>query len=348
MHRIVFLDRSTLAPQVRLRAPAFAHEMIEHADTAADQVVQRLAGAHIAILNKVPLTAAALARLPDLRLVAVAATGTDCIDKAACQRHGVVVCNIRGYAVHTVPEHTFALMLALRRNLVAYRQDVIAGRWQASGRFCFFDHPIRDLAGARLGIIGAGVLGQRVAALARAFGMVPLIAAHKGRSDMGPAFTPWQEVIETSDVITLHCPLTPQTRGMIARPEFRAMRRRPLLINTARGGLVDEAALVEALDEGWVGGAGFDVTEGEPPAAGHPLMRVAARPNVILTPHVAWASEEAQQSLADQLVDNIELFVSGQPGNIVTGWPVQATMAAPAVAGMTPDAQPADQSASAR
>ena len=159
-HRIVFLDRSTLAPQVRLRAPAFAHTLIAHADTAADQVVQRLAGAHIAILNKVPLTAAALEQLPDLRLVAVAATGTDCIDKAACQQRGVLVSNIRGYAVNTVPEHTFALMLALRRNLVAYRQDVIAGRWQASGRFCFFDHPIRDLAGARLGIIGEGVLAS--------------------------------------------------------------------------------------------------------------------------------------------------------------------------------------------
>lgn len=317
-YRIVFLDRSTIAPQVRLRAPYFGHEMIEHADTAPDEVVARLAGARIAILNKVPLTAAMLAQLPELRLVAVAATGTDCVDKAACQRHGVVVSNIRGYAVNTVPEHTFALMLALRRNLVAYRQDVIAGRWQASGRFCFFDHPIRDLAGARLGIVGEGVLGQRVAAVARAFGMVPLIAAHKGRNDMGPPFTPWQEVIETSDVITLHSPLTPQTRGMIARPELQAMRRRPLLINTARGGLVDEAALVEALDEGWISGAGFDVTEGEPPAADSPLMRVAARPNFILTPHVAWASDEAQQALADQLVDNIERFVAGQPSNVVS------------------------------
>ena len=156
-----------------------------------------------------------------------------------------------------------------------------------------------------------------MAALARAFGMEPLIAMHKGLSDMGPAFTPWQEVIETSDIITLHSPLTPLTGGMIARPEFLAMRQRPLLINTARGGLVDEAALMEALDEGWISGAGFDVTEGELPAADHPLMRVAARPNVILTPHVAWASDEAQQSLADQLVDNIERFVAGQPANVV-------------------------------
>lgn len=316
-HRIVFLDRATLAPQIRLRAPAFTHEWTEHDDTAADQVVPRLAGATIAVLNKVPITAAALERLPALKLVAVAATGTDCIDKAACAARGVAVCNIRGYAVNTVPEHTFALMLALRRNIVAYRDSVLAGRWQASGRFCYFDFPLRDLAGARLGIVGEGVLGQRVAELARAFGMVPLFAAHKGRADMGPLYTPWTEVLETSDVITLHSPLTAATRGMIGESEFRAMKCRPILINTARGGLVDEAALVKALDERWIAGAGFDVASGEPPAADSPLMRVAARPNVIVTPHVAWASDEAQQALADQLVGHIENFVTGRPTNLI-------------------------------
>ena len=195
---------------------------------------------------------------------------------------------------------------------------MIAGRWQASGRFCFFDHPIRDLAGARLGIVGEGVLGQRVADIGRAFGMLPMFAAHKGRDDMGPLYTPWQQVLETSDVITLHSPLTPATRGMIGAPEFRAMKRRPILVNTARGGLVDEAALVSALDEGLIAGAGFDVAAGgEPPPADSPLMRVAARPNVIVTPHVAWASDEAQQALADQLIDNIENFVAGRPTNLV-------------------------------
>lgn len=316
-HRIVFLDRSTIAPQIRLRPPGFAHEWLEHADTTAAQVVERLAGARVAITNKVPITAEALARLPALKLVAVAATGTDCVDKAACAARGVAVCNIRGYAVNTVPEHTFALILALQRNLVAYRQDVIAGRWQACGRFCFFDHPIRDLAGARLGIVGEGVLGQRVAELGRAFGMLPMFAAHKGREGLGPLYTPWQEVLETCDVLTLHSPLTPQTRGMIGLTEFRAMKRRPLLVNTARGGLVDEAALVTALDEGMIWGAGFDVAAAEPPALDDPMMRIAGRPNVILTPHVAWASDEAQQLLADQLIDNIEHFVAGKPSNLV-------------------------------
>lgn len=317
--KIVFLDRSTIAPQIRLRRPAFAHEFVEFEHTTADEVAGRLADADIAIINKVPLRADSLARLPRLKLVAVAATGTDCVDKTYCHAHGIAVANIRGYAVHTVPEHAFALMLALRRNVIAYREDVISGRWQASGQFCFFDHPINDLAGARLGIIGEGVLGQRVADIAKAFGMVPLFAAHKGVSGLGPLYTPWQEVLETSDIITLHAPLTDGTRHMIAMPEFRAMKRRPLLINTARGGLVDEAALVQALDEGLISGAGFDVVCGEPPESGNPLLRAASRPNVIVTPHVAWASDEAQQALADQLMDNIEGFVSGRPRNLVEG-----------------------------
>jgi len=318
-HRIVFLDRATIAPQVRVRPPSFAHELIEHAETSADRVVERLAGASIVITNKVRITGAALERLPELKLIAVAATGTDCVDKPACAARGVAVSNIRGYAINTVPEHAFALILALRRNIVAYRESVLAGRWQQAGQFCFFDHPIRDLHGSRLGIIGEGVLGQRMADLAKAFGMLPVFAAHKGKSGLGPLYTPWQEVLETSDVITLHSPLTEETRAMLAMPEFEAMKRRPLIVNTARGGLVDEAALVRALDLGLIAGAGFDVVDGEPPAPDNPLMRAAARHNVILTPHVAWASDEAQQTLADQLVDNIENFVAGRPSNLVGG-----------------------------
>ncbi|TFE36872.1 D-2-hydroxyacid dehydrogenase [Paraburkholderia dipogonis] len=319
MERIVFLDRATLAPQIKLRPPAFEHQLTEHEKTRPEHVAERLEGATIAITNKAPITAETLERVPTLKLIAVAATGTDCVDKAACKQRGIAVANIRGYAVNTVPEHTFALMLALRRNVIAYRESVLAGRWQESGQFCFFDHPIRDLAGARLGIIGAGSLGQRVAEIGRAFGMVPLFSAHKGAKDHGKLYTPWDEVMQTSDVISLHAPLTPHTRNMIGREELKAMKRCPLLINTARGGLVDEAALVDALDNGWISGAGFDVTSTEPPALDHPLMRLAGRSNVILTPHVAWASDEAQQGLADQLMNNIDNFVAGTPSNLVGG-----------------------------
>ncbi|MGT2475988.1 D-2-hydroxyacid dehydrogenase [Paraburkholderia terrae] len=317
MQKIVFLDRATLAPQIRLTRPSFEHEFIEYDHTQADQVAARLEGATIAITNKVPLTADTLARLPLLKLVAVAATGTDCVDKEACEKHGIRVSNIRGYAVNTVPEHTFALMLALRRNLIAYRDDVLNGEWQKSGQFCFFNHAIHDLGGMTLGIIGEGVLGQRVAEIGKAFGMRALFAAHKGRDGLGPLYTPWDEVLATSDIITIHSPLTPRTRGMLAMEEFRAMRRKPLIINTARGGLVDEDALVRALDEGLISGIGFDVLSGEPPGDDNPLMRIASRPNVIVTPHVAWASDEAQQALADQLMDNIARFVGGAPVNVV-------------------------------
>jgi glycerate dehydrogenase len=317
MHSIAFLDRATIAPHIVVRRPAFEHEFFEYERTAPHEVAGRLAGATIAITNKVRLTPDVLRDLPGLKLIAVAATGTDCVDKEACRELGIAVGNIRGYAANTVPEHTFALMLALRRNLVAYRNDVLAGRWQQAAQFCFFDHPQRDLAGTRLGIIGQGVLGQRVAEIAKAFGMVPMFAARKGEPARGTLYTPWEEVLATSDIVTLHCPLTPQTRGLLAMPEFRAMRRRPLIINTARGGLVDEADLVRALDENLVSGAGFDVCAEEPPAEDSPLMLAARRSNVIVTPHIAWASNEAQQTLADQLISNIECFVRGAPVNML-------------------------------
>lgn len=328
--RLVFLDRGTLSPETRLRAPAFAHEIVVHDRTAPDQVAERIAGAGIVITNKVRIGADALDAAPGLQLIAVAATGTDVIDLAACAARGVTVCNIRDYARHTVPEHTFALIFALRRSLLAYADAVRAGRWQAAGQFCFFDHPIRDLAGSRLGIIGDGALGRAVGRIGAALGLDVVFAAHKSRSvaglrGMGPLYTDFDTVLETADILTLHAPLIeagpqgPGTRNMIGWPEFARMARRPLLINTARGGLVDETALVEALEAGQISGAGFDVATAEPPAPDHPLMRIAHRPDVIITPHIAWAAEEAIQTLADQLIDLIEAFMAGLPRNVVAG-----------------------------
>jgi len=316
-HRIVFLDRDTIAPHIELKKPTFDHEMIEHDRTSADLVVERLAGATIAIDNKAPITAEAMAQLPDLKMIAMAATGYDCVDIAAARERGIVVANIRGYAVNTVPEHAFALMLALRRQIVGYRQDVIAGEWKKADQFCFFNHKINDLAGARLGIIGEGSIGGSVAAIGRAFGMDPVFAAHKGVDGLGPLYTPWDEVIETSDVITLHSPLMPATRHMIGMPELKAMKETAILLNTARGGLADEEAVTSAIEQGEIGGAGFDVVTVEPIPDDHPFMRIIDRPNFILTPHTAWASTEAMQTLADQLVDNIENFVAGNPSNVV-------------------------------
>lgn len=314
---IVFLDRDTLSPQTRLREPGFAHTLVCHGRTAPADVAERIADAQVVIVNKVRLDAQALDAAPNLRFIAVAATGTDNIDLAACRARGIVVSNIRNYAVNTVPEHTFALIFALRRSICAYRDAVRAGRWQAAGQFCFFDHPIRDLAGSTLGVIGDGVLGQAVASIGRALGMRVLMSAFKGRSDMGTLYTPFEQVLATSDVITLHCPLLPSTRHMIGAAEFAAMRRAPLLVNTARGGLVDEAAVGPALAAGQLSGAAFDVVAGEPPAPDHPFMALLDRPDFILTPHVAWASDEAVQALADQLIDNIDAFQRGAPVHVV-------------------------------
>lgn len=306
MKRIVFLDRGTIGPSVALARPSFPHEWTEYESTPESKVIARLAKAEIAITNKVPIRRYHLDSLPDLRLIAVAATGCDVIDVEACQQRGIPVKNVVGYAVSTVPEHTFALLLALRRSLVGYRQALHEGAWEKSGQFCFFSHPIGDLAGSTLGIFGEGAIGQSVARIGQAFGMKTLFAAHKGVSGMGPLYTPFDEVLAASDVITLHCPLTPQTRDMIGMREFRLMRRKPLLINTARGGLVVEQDLVAALDEGLISGAGIDCLTSEPPRSDNPLRAIWTRPNVIVTPHVAWASTNAMQALWSEVLVNIE------------------------------------------
>lgn len=314
--RIVFLDRETLRPDTVLRAPDFPHALTTFDRTAPDETAARIAQADIVVTNKVRITAHALAGAERLKLVAVAATGFDCVDVEACKARGIVVSNIRDYARVTVPEHVFALIFALRRSLVAYREAVIAGRWQAAGQFCFHDFPIDDLAGSTLGIVGGGALGGGVAAIGRALGMTVQVSARKGEP-AGKDRAPFETVLATSDVISLHCPLTPQTRGLIGDAEFAAMKPTALLINAGRGGLVDEAALVRAVAGGLIGGAGFDVVTAEPPPVDHPLMALARRPNFILTPHVAWASRSAVQALADQLVGNIEAFVRGAPRNRV-------------------------------
>jgi glycerate dehydrogenase len=313
--RIVFLDRSTL--KARVRRPAFEHSWKEYPVTEVSELAQRLDAATIAITNKVPLRGATLRQLPDLRMIAVAATGYDVVDIEHCKAHGIAVANIRNYAVHTVPEHVFALITALRRNLLAYRRDVENGRWQQVDQFCFFDHPIRDLHGSTLGVVGEGVLGQATAQIGRAFGMTVLFADHAPPKAPGVVFTPLERVLAESDVISLHLPLTEETRNMIGAAELERMKRTAILINTARGGLVDERALAQALEDGVIAGAGFDVLSQEPPREGNPLLELRM-PNFILTPHIAWASDGAMQFLADQLIDNIEGYVGGRPQNLVT------------------------------
>ena len=316
--RVVFLDRATFGPTVDITPPDFPHEWVQHDRTSEDQVVERLQGAQVAITNKAPIREAMLKQLPELKMISVAATGFDVIDIAACKDAGVQVSNVRGYAKNTVPEHTFSLILGLRRSIAAYCDDVINGEWQKANQFCFFNHPIKDLAGSRLGIIGEGAIGQSVAHIGRAFGMEPVFAAHKGVDGLGPLYTPWEEVIETSDVISIHAPLTPSTRNCLSTNEFAKMKRQPLIINTSRGGLVDEAALVAALDAKQIAGFGFDVLTKEPPEQNNPLMSVLDRPNVLVTPHIAWASEEAMSEVWRQTISAVNAFENGVQENVLT------------------------------
>ena len=315
MERIVFLERNTV--QASFRRPAFDHEWIEHGESRPDQVVERLRGATIVISNKLALREPDLSRLPDLKLIAIAATGYDCVDLDYCRGHGIAVCNVRGYAANSVSEHVLMLILALRRNLHAYREDVQQGRWQHSKQFCLYTHPLHDLRGSTIGIIGYGAIGRAMARLAESIGMRVLIFERKNAAMVREGRTPFAEALRQSDVITLHCPLTNENQDMLGRVEFALMKREALLINTARGGLIEDTALIEALQEGLIAGAGLDALRTEPPLERTPLLDLDL-PNLIVTPHVAWASNEAMQALADQLIDNIEAFVSGQPRNLVT------------------------------
>ena len=316
--KIVFLDKDTIGPGITVRRPEFDHEWVEYGATAADEVVPRLAGAAIAVTNKVAISGAALAVLPDLKVIAVAATGVDIIDLAACREREIVVTNIRGYATYTVPEHTFALITSLMRNLAQYRDEVLAGRWQESEQFCFFNRPIRDLHGAVLGVIGCGSIGQSVGRIGAAFGMrVVYHDNYVGAAPAGAELVSLEALLDQSDVVTCHCPLTDETRGLIGSAALARMKPTAILINTARGGIVDEDALCDAIENGVIGGAGIDVLAAEPPAADSRMMQLAGRPNVILTPHVAWAGVGAMQTLCDQLIDNIEAAARGAPVNTV-------------------------------
>ncbi|PWQ97549.1 D-2-hydroxyacid dehydrogenase [Leucothrix arctica] len=316
--KIVFLDSATIAPSISVRRPSFAHEWQSFEKTAPEQVVERLQGATIAVSNKVVITADMLAQLPALKLIAVAATGYNIIDLAACKAQGVAACNIRGYATNTVPEHTFAMILALRRNLVEYRQQVIDGEWVRSEQFCFFNRPILDLAGSNLGIIGAGILGQSVGRIAQAFGMnVMYLNQHIRQAPDHGEVVSLEQFRDEVDVLTLHCPLTDETKNIIDADFLSGMKNTALVINTGRGGLVNEQALADAIRSGSIAGAGIDVTEQEPAPLDSPIMQIADLPQVLLTPHVAWASEGAMQTLADQLIDNIEAFERGEPRNLL-------------------------------
>jgi len=315
--QIVHLDRESISPDIDFVQPKTDHDWTSYDYTPDELVIPRLGHADIVVLNKVQITRAHLQALPGLKYIALTATGFDKIDIQACHDHNVLVSNARGYAKHTVPEHTIALIFALRRSLMAYHQDIHSGVWQKSRQFCFFGHPVSDLHGSTLGLIGSGVIGAQVGRIASALGMDVLVSERKGASQITAGKTAFDEVLARADIITLHCPLTPETANLIAAPEFGLMQKAPLIINTSRGGLVNEADLVDALDNGQVSGAALDVLTQEPPSDEHVIMQNLHRPNLLVTPHIAWASHQAMQALWLQVMDNIDKFVAGSPQNIL-------------------------------
>jgi glycerate dehydrogenase len=315
--KVVFLDRATIPSQIVLKPLSFEHEWIEYDFTQPDQVAERIEDAEVVIINKVVLNASNLSSASKLRFIAVSATGVNNIDLEYCQSNAISVSNIQGYATQSVPEHVIAMLFALKRNLKGYHQDIEDDVWQRDKQFCFFTHPIQDIAGSRLGILGSGSLGQATALLAKAIGMQVVFAERKGASTCREGYMPFEDVLRTADAISLHCPLTAQTENLISSEEFQMMKPNCVLINAGRGGLVDELALVEALRSGEIAGAGVDVFTAEPADKSNPLLSNSELPNLILTPHVAWGSDSAIQKLSDILIDNIDAYVAGNTQNRV-------------------------------
>lgn len=314
----VFLDTDTLDRGDLDWQPlqALLPGLRRHGHTGPQQVAERVAGCEVAILNKVRLDRSVLQACPSLRLVCVVATGTDNVDLAAARELGIAVCNIRGYCSASVVQHVFAMILHLTQYLGDHDRLGRGGAWQRHTTFCMLQNPVRELAGRTLGIVGMGELGSAVAGAAGAFGM-RVLACQRGESDQRAGRLPLAALLQQSDVISLHCPLTPDTRHLIGRAELAAMKPDALLINTARGALVDAQALAEALRLGRIGGAGIDVLAEEPPVRGNPLLDPTL-PRLLLTPHVAWSAVESRQRALQQTVDNIRAFLDGAPRQLVT------------------------------
>lgn len=312
--QIVVLDRDTLVN--RPFEFDFPHTLSSYGTTEAHETLARIRGADIVITNKVVISAQAFAENPQLKLVAVTATGVNNVDVEAAKQNGTAVCNIRAYGNESVAEHAFMMMITLMRNLPAYQRDVAAGLWENSPFFCHLGAPMRDLNGKTLAIFGRGNIGKTLATYAQAFKMNVVFAEHKHAQNVRDGYVSFDEAIRSADVVSLNCPLTPQTANMIGEAELQQMKPGAILINCGRGGLVDETALVAALKYGQIGGAGFDVLTQEPPRDGNPLLK-ARLPNLIVTPHIAWASQEAANRLFDILLDNINHFVAGNPQNLV-------------------------------
>ena len=307
--KIVLLDRVTIPSHIAIPKPNFPHEWVEYERTSPEQTVERMQGAQIAITNKVIFNREVMQKLPDLKLIALLATGMNNIDLVAAKELGITVKNVTGYSVVTVPEHVIGFIFNFKRSLTGWYNDQLSGKWSDSKQFCYFDYPITDVRGSTLGIIGKGCIGSEVGRLASALGMNVLYAEHRHATTCREGYTPFEEVLKQSDIVTLHCPLTENTQNLINKETLSLFKRGALLINTGRGPLVNELDLLEALQSGQLGGAALDVLVKEPPPKDHPLIIGAqTMPNLIITPHVAWASDSAITTMVNKVRSNIEEF----------------------------------------
>lgn len=317
--RIVVLDANTLGPSITIRPPDFPHTWTNFPKSEDQTVTERAKNANILVTNKVPIDRKTLEQTKKLELIAVAATGTNIVDLEACQKRGIAVCNIRGYAAQTVAEHTVAAILALRRGFFQYREQVQQGAWQEAGQFCFFNEPVFNLTGSRLGILGTGSLATATGSLAKKLGLKVWHHSISGRSDYESGdLVDADTLFSQSDIVSVHCPLTEASNNFVDQTRLRQMKDTALLVNTARGEIVNLDHLHKAIQQKQIAGAAIDVAPVEPPPLNATIMKLASFPNVLVTPHIAWSSVEARQTLVDQLIDNMNNFVAGRPTNLVT------------------------------
>lgn len=309
--KAVFLDRGTFSKDIDLPAPAGVTDYVTYDDTPADSdlIIERCQGAEIIFTNKVQINAEVIAKLPKLKLIQLTATGMNNVDQEACKEHNVTLYNVAGYAVKSVPEHTFMLMLNAMRAGIHYHQKVADGTWQDNGNFCLLDISLVDLEDKTLGIIGVGTIGKRVTDIARAFGMKVLWAEHQGRIPRNDDYTAFDEVLATADVISLHCPLNEDTKHLINQDTLAKMAKKPLLVNVARGGIVDSQALTDAINNEQIIGYASDVFEQEPITNDDPLLSISDHPRVIFSPHNAWGSKSAQETLWQILSKQVTDFI---------------------------------------
>ena len=315
--KAVFLDFATMGPGLDVSSiQAQLPELELIAVTAGDQIAEHIRDAEFVLTNKVRLTGDLLKCCPKLKFIGLTATGTDNVDLVAAKQGGIAVCNIRAYCTQSIAEHVFGCLLNLTHSLDKYNNSVRRGGWQKSADFCLLVHPIRELSAMTLGIVGYGNLGKGVANIGRAFGMEVIVSARPGGNSIDDGRVAFDELLRRADVISLHCPLTADTAGLFGEAEFSEMKTDAILINTARGGLVDSAALVAALENGVIAAAVIDVLPQEPPVEGDPLLEYDG-PNLCITPHIAWGSNEARQAAIDQLAANILAFKNGEALNRV-------------------------------